>query len=103
MGKPYNAGIAASNGVEAALLVQRGLASNPLSLEAEQGFGPTHAGQASAEALDGLGQTWMFDQISHKFHACCHGLHATLEALGGLNRPLPAMWHGWTLKHILSG
>ena len=87
MGKPYNAGMAASNGVESALLVQHGFASNPLSLEAEQGFGPTHAGQASAEALDGLGQTWMFDQISHKFHACCHGLHATLEALGGMNRP----------------
>ncbi|SHJ24307.1 2-methylcitrate dehydratase PrpD [Shimia gijangensis] len=87
MGKPYNAGLAASNGVEAALLVERGFVSNPLGLEAAQGFGATHAGQNRVRGLEGLGQTWLFDDISHKFHACCHGLHATLEALAGMNRP----------------
>ena len=25
--------------------------------------------------------------MTHKFHACCHGLHAVLEALGGLDLP----------------
>ena len=25
---------------------------------------------------------WHITTISHKFHACCHGLHAMLEALG---------------------
>ncbi len=24
-------------------------------------------------------------EVSHKLHACCHGLHATIEALGGLD------------------
>ncbi|MEQ9693335.1 MmgE/PrpD family protein [Shimia sp. SDUM112013] len=89
MGKPYNAGLAATNGVEAAALVQRGFVPNPLALEVAQGFGPTHAGQAQATALDGLGDSWLFDTISHKFHACCHGLHATLEALATINRPAP--------------
>ncbi len=87
MGKPYNAGIAATNGVEAALLVQRGFEPNPEALECGQGFGPTHAGQAVESALDGVGDRWLFDTISHKFHACCHGLHATLEALANMNRP----------------
>ena len=89
MGKPYNAGIAAANGVEAVLLVAKGFVPNPEGLETAQGFGPTHAGEANEGALSGLGETWLFDGISHKFHACCHGLHATLEALGGMNRPAP--------------
>ena len=89
MGKPYNAGIAAANGVEAVLLVAKGFVPNPEGLECAQGFGPTHAGEAVEGALEGLGETWRFDGISHKFHACCHGLHATLEALGGMNRPAP--------------
>ena len=35
-------------------------------------------------AMDGLGETWLFEQVSHKFHACCHGLHAALEAAAEL-------------------
>ncbi|MGB8624264.1 MAG: MmgE/PrpD family protein, partial [Paracoccaceae bacterium] len=84
MGKPYNAGIAAANGVEAALLAARGFVSNPAGLEGEQGFGPTHHGEGDMSALDGLGRDWLFESVSHKFHACCHGTHAALEALGTL-------------------
>lgn len=81
MGKPYNAGLAASGGVEAALLARRGFESNPEALEGEYGFGATHHGAGDeATALDGLGERWLFEQVSHKFHACCHGLHAALEA-----------------------
>ncbi len=98
MGKPYNAGIAAANGVEAALLVAKGFAPNPEGLECAQGFGPTHAGEANEGALEGLGEVWLFDGISHKFHACCHGLHATLEALGGMNRPAPEDVERVTIK-----
>ncbi|WP_296764967.1 MmgE/PrpD family protein [Sediminimonas sp.] len=84
MAKPLAAGIAAANGVEAALLVERGFVANPHALEAAQGFGPTHAGVADATAFDGLGQDWLFEGVSHKFHACCHGLHACLEAARSL-------------------
>lgn len=84
MGKPYNAGIAAANGVEAATLIAAGFVPNPLGLETAQGFGATHCGEDNGLALNGLGQDWLFEQVSHKFHACCHGLHASLEALASL-------------------
>jgi len=84
MGKPFNAGMAAANGVEAALLAAKGFVSNPEGLEVPQGFGPTHAGEARKldEVLEGLGTAYFFETVEHKFHACCHGLHAALEALG---------------------
>jgi len=63
MGKPFNAGLAASNGVEAAMLVARGFEANPDALESAQGFGPTHAGQGLVEGLEGLGQDWLFETV----------------------------------------
>jgi 2-methylcitrate dehydratase PrpD len=83
MGKPYNAGLAAANGVEAALLAADGFISRPDGIECVQGFGDTHAGEAiNPEAvLDGLGTSFRFLAVQHKFHACCHGTHPTLEAL----------------------
>lgn len=85
MGKPYNAGMAAANGVEAAELAALGFVSNPHGLDGPQGFGPTHHGAADLTGLDGIGQHWLFETVSHKFHACCHGLHAMLEALAGVS------------------
>lgn len=80
MGKPFNAGLAAANGVEAAQLVARGFVANPQALESAQGFGPTHAGENIKDAMQEIGSKWYFQSVSHKFHACCHGLHAALEA-----------------------
>ena len=78
MGKPYNAGIAAANGVEAALLAERGFISCDDGLGAAQGFLATHAATAADwPAADGF----LFEDIKHKFHACCHGTHAMIEAL----------------------
>lgn len=84
MGKPMNAGIAAQNGLEAALLAGRGFVSDPAAIDGPQGFGPTHHGMADAAALEGLGAAWLFTGVHHKFHACCHGLHAALEAVATL-------------------
>lgn len=82
MGKPYNAGLAASAGVEAAQLVALGLEANPQAMSGDFGFGATHHGEGNIDAaLQGLGRDWLFESVSHKFHACCHGLHAALEAL----------------------
>jgi 2-methylcitrate dehydratase PrpD len=83
MGKPYNAGIAASNGLECALLASRGFISRPDGIECAQGFAGTHAGAMGdpAEALAELGEDFRFRHVQHKFHACCHGTHPTLEAL----------------------
>ena len=78
MAKPLNAGLAAEAGVEAALWAMVGMTSTEQGLQA---FGVTHHGDADAAAFDGLGGTWRMLEVSHKFHACCHGLHAMLEAL----------------------
>ena len=78
MGKPYNAGIAAANGVEAALLAERGFTSCDDGLGGAQGFLATHAAAGTDwPAADGF----LFEDIKHKFHACCHGTHAMIEAL----------------------
>lgn len=84
MGKPLNAGFAAEVGVTSALLAQAGAASMLDAIEGVQGFGPTHAGAGNDHAFDDLGQEWIFPNITYKFHACCHGLHAMLEALQNL-------------------
>ena len=80
MGKPYNAGIAASNGVECATLARLGMTAAQDGLATGQGFGPTHSGTLETALFDADGH-WHFDRISHKFHACCHGTHAALDAL----------------------
>ncbi len=81
MGKPLNAGLAAECGVMAVDWAKSGVQSNPEALEGTNGFGPTHHGAGDLSAFDDLGQDWLFEDVSHKFHACCHGLHAMLEAL----------------------
>ncbi|NRG19975.1 MmgE/PrpD family protein [Rhizobiales bacterium] len=85
MGKPFHAGLAASNGVEAAKLASLGFISNPQGLECVQGFADTHAGEGDAQTpFDGLGQTFRFDRVQFKHHACCHGTHAPIDALKAL-------------------
>lgn len=81
MGKPYHAGMAASNGVEASHLAQAGFISKPDALECEQGLAWTHHGENKTAAFDSMGSEFIFEAVQHKFHACCHGTHATLEAI----------------------
>ena len=83
MAKPLHAGMAAANGVEAALFAKAGLISNPDALEVEHGFARTHTTQdpVAETALNELGKYWMLKEVLHKYHACCHGLHPALEAL----------------------
>ena len=81
MGKPLNAGLAAECGVVSAGLASRGFVSNPDAIDGPQGFGPTHHGAEDTSAFDALGSDWTMERVSHKLHACCHGLHAMIEAL----------------------
>lgn len=83
MGKPFNAGIAASNGVEAALLAQRGFVSCDDGIGGAQGFIATHADAPDPEApwRDPPPARFLFQSVNYKFHACCHGTHAMIEAL----------------------
>ncbi|SOH94374.1 2-methylcitrate dehydratase PrpD [Monaibacterium marinum] len=91
MGKPLNAGFAAEVGVTCAMLAAAGVQSAPDAIEGVQGFGPTHVGSDRMAAFDGMGQAWIFPRISYKFHACCHGLHAMLEALRDVTLPVDAI------------
>ena len=83
MGKPFNAGIAASNGVEAALLAAHGMISCDDGLGGLQGFIDTHADRAlEAEAwAEPLPSRFVFEDNKYKLHACCHGTHAMINAL----------------------
>ena len=83
MGKPYNAGIAAANGVECAGLARAGFTSADDGLMGAQGFVPTHA-DAPEMPADTPPGTFLFEDIKYKLHACCHGTHAMIEALAAL-------------------
>lgn len=83
MGKPFNAGIAAANGVESAALARAGMTSADDGLMGPQGFVATHS---NAPVLAGVWDalppaTFLFEDIKYKLHACCHGTHAMIEAL----------------------
>ncbi|MEQ9243824.1 MmgE/PrpD family protein [Roseovarius indicus] len=83
MGKPYNAGIAAANGVECAQLAGLGFTSADDGLMGVQGFFETHTPQPDPEAgwVTPPPETFLFRDNKYKLHACCHGLHAMIEAL----------------------
>ncbi|WP_298835978.1 MmgE/PrpD family protein [uncultured Roseobacter sp.] len=86
MAKPLNAGLAARTGVEAVLWAQAGVTAASDGLAGPLGFAETHHGAADDAALPPADRpAQQILQISHKFHACCHGLHAMLEAIGTLN------------------
>lgn len=88
MGKPFNAGIAASNGVESALLAHRGMVSCDDGLGGLQGFIDTHADQTfeSDAWADPPPGRFLFEDNKYKLHACCHGAHAMLNALAETRR-----------------
>jgi len=92
-GKPYNAGQAAAAGVEAALMASHDMTGPADGLSSAQGFGPTHAGAGDLSAFDSLGAEWRFEDIRYKFHACCHGIHASLEAVGSYKGPAKVSVH----------
>ncbi len=82
MGKPYNAGVAAANAVESVLLAGYGFSSAGNALECEQGFSATHAGEEHqlGDLSERFRNNCLFESVQHKFHSCCHGIHASLEA-----------------------
>lgn len=93
MGKPYNAGIAASNGIETAKLALLGFSAPTNGLSGPQGFIATHS-QDPQEILY-TDDKFLFEDVSYKFHACCHGTHAMIEALLAAQRQ-----HSVTLSDI---
>lgn len=91
MGKPFNAGIAASNGVEAAALARRGFTSCDDGVAGPQGFVDTHSDSPDPDApwQSPPPGSFLFEDIKYKLHACCHGAHAMIEALKAARAATP--------------
>ena len=82
--KRFHPGKTAENGLTAALLAQAGMSGPRQILEAEWGgfFGTYSHGIATPElTLEDLGTAFRIDRSGMKPHACCRGLHYTIDAL----------------------
>ena len=83
MGKPFNAGAAASNGIEAAGLARLGFTATDQAFSGPQSFLVSHHFDPGGEAqIDNWNfDSFVFGDVRHKLHACCHGTHAMIEAI----------------------
>jgi len=93
MSKQLHAGKAALNGVLSALLAQKGFTGAQRILEGEKGFfRATSKEFDESKCLKGLGEEFLLERNSLKYHASCGHTHsaidATLEATG--KRPIPS-------------
>lgn len=79
MGKPYHAGMAAASAVEAVHAAMNGVEGAQEVLSGPFGFGASHHGAGDMSAFET--DTLLFPAVSHKYHACCHGTHASIEAV----------------------
>lgn len=90
MVKPLHAGLAARNGMLAALLARGGLTASGQAIDGPQGF--LHAmdaeREALTEALDDLGTRWEIVDtgVTVKLYPSCAGTHPTLDAILDLRR-----------------
>jgi 2-methylcitrate dehydratase PrpD len=84
--KPLHAGLAARNGVEAALWAQQGLTSRPDIIECARGFARTLSPDFRPEvAIADPGRFFLHDNL-FKYHAACYGTHSAIEAALALRR-----------------
>ncbi len=82
MCKSFHAGKAASNGVLAALLAERGFDSTQEIVEGQRGFSRIYSDVAAPEQLTaGLGETWLIESNGHKPYACGVVLHPLIDAV----------------------
>ena len=90
MVKPLHAGLAARNGVVAALLAQAGMTASRAAIDGRQGFlAAMDSEQPSLEAFAAdLGARWEIVDtgITVKLYPSCAGTHPTLDALLDLQR-----------------
>jgi 2-methylcitrate dehydratase PrpD len=93
MVKPLHAGLAARNGVLAALLAQAGMTASRQALDGPQGFlrAFDSAGTGIGDAIADLGVRWeiLDTGITVKLYPSCAGTHPTLDAILDLRREQP--------------
>ena len=90
MVKPLHAGLAARNGVLAALLARNGLTASRHAIDGPQGLlVATFGGEGDLDAsLSALGQRWEIvdEGITVKLYPSCAGTHPTIDTLIDLRR-----------------
>jgi 2-methylcitrate dehydratase PrpD len=90
MVKPLHAGLAARNGVLAALLARGGMTASAQALDGPQGFlhAFDSAGDGLVDAVGDLGSRWeiLDTGITVKLYPSCAGTHPTLDAILDLRR-----------------
>jgi 2-methylcitrate dehydratase PrpD len=90
MAKPLHAGLAARNGIVAALLARSGLTASSRALEGPQGFLVAMGSERESlgDALETLGQRWevLETGVTIKLYPSCAGTHPALDAILDLRR-----------------
>jgi 2-methylcitrate dehydratase PrpD len=82
MCKSFHAGRAASNGLLAALLAEKGFDSSEEIVEGKRGFARIYSKQQALERLtQGLGDEWLIATNGHKPYACGVVLHPAIDAM----------------------
>ncbi len=80
MAKPLHPGIAARNGLLAALLSKKNLTSAEQGIEGRRGFGAILSTRFDPSAItDGLGSTWEISTNSYKPYACGVVIHPAID------------------------
>jgi len=82
--KCYHAGHAASNGILAASLAEKGYTASADSIEGSNGYIKVLNGEANLEYLDMLGHDYTIMNGSFKLYPSCAGTHAAVEAVMAL-------------------
>jgi 2-methylcitrate dehydratase PrpD len=82
-GKPFQVGLAAANGLTAALLAREGVRSAPGALFGAHGFCTMHGGRDAVDAVRRFGDPWgLVDPgLNIKCYPCCSSTHTALDGL----------------------
>ena len=85
MCKPMHPGMAAKNGLYAALLAARNFTSSEQGIEGKRGFANVLATERDFSAItDGLGETWELLKNTYKPFACGIVIHPTIDGCAQL-------------------
>ncbi|MBI4501805.1 MAG: MmgE/PrpD family protein [Gemmatimonadetes bacterium] len=99
--KPLHAGLAARNGIVAALLARSGLTASNRALEGPQGFLVAMGSQRAdlGDTLEELGHRWevLETGVTIKLYPSCAGTHPALDTILDLKRQ-----HGFTTADVES-
>ena len=80
--KRFHGAIPASAGIRAAAFARLGLTGPTAVFEGIKGVGRAFSSTPHPERLvDGLGETWLLDELGFKFYNCCYFIHPPLDAL----------------------